>query len=670
MVGALRDRVGRFFEVGEIETPIGRALLTERYEALQRQIPLLHVVIIVNLVGLSFAIEGSFHFGMNPASILICIVALRLVHRLRTLRRAATPEQMLRELKGTLFITILVTVLFALWCIHSFESNMERAPFITLFATLTAIGCAYGLSVFPSAARVPLILVAIPTAIISFTQAGYADRGAGISIMLVALVILRLLTVHNDSHTQLIRSRFDIAAERERAWRAEREAVAEKAAAKGIAETDFLTGRANRRAFLAALGSEVRKQGAEPFALAMIDLDGFKPINDTFGHACGDAVLREVGNRLAAVAGRDAVTARMGGDEFALLVPCCMTGPAIEALGELICRRLEEPIAVDGREFRVSACCGLVLSPRSESLSASRLLIQVDTALYHAKAEGKGARALFSPALEEGRQRRSTIERALRQPKLRQRIGLAFQPIFDLQTGQLRAHEALARWNDDALGVISPAEFVPIAEQINMVEELGVELLRKAVEEAVTWPESVCLSFNLSAVQLCSSGTAATILSILEKRGMSPSRLQVEVTETALLRDFAAARENLGALKQAGAQIVLDDFGAGFASISYLREIQFDAIKLDGALIASRSDPPLKRNLLEGVIRLCGSLGVPCIAEHVEKEEQLRFLCELGCTAGQGYLLQPPLTPEAAREIAAATGAPGQLDEVRPRRSA
>ena len=670
MVGALRDTVGRFFDVGEIETPIGRALLTERYQALQRQIPLLHVVIIVNLVGLSFATEGSFRFGPNPASLLICIAALRLVHWLRSARRAPTPERMLRELKRTLFVTFVFTALFALWCIYCFQSNMDKGPSITLFATLTAIGCAYGLSVFSSAARVPLILVAIPVAIISFTQGGYADRGAGISIMLVALVILRLLTVHNASHSQLIRSRFDIAAERERAWRAEREAVAEKAAAKVIAETDFLTGRANRRAFLAALGAEVRKQGTEPFALAMIDLDSFKPINDTFGHACGDAVLREVGDRLAAVVGRDAVTARMGGDEFALLVPCCTTAPAIEALGELICRRLEKPIAVDGREFRVSACCGLVLSSRREALSVSRLLGQVDTALYHAKAEGKGARALFSPALEEGRHRRSAIERALRQPKLRQRIGLAFQPIFDLETGQLLAHEALARWSDEALGEISPSEFVPIAEQINMVEEMGIELLRKAVEEAITWPASVCLSFNLSAVQLCSSGTAATILSILKKGGLSPSRLQVEVTETALLRDFAAARENLGVLKQAGAQIVLDDFGAGFASISYLREIQFDAIKLDGGLIASRSDPPLKRKLLEGVIRLCGSLGVSCIAEHVEKEEQLRFLCELGCTGAQGYLLQPPMTPEAAREIAGATGALHQLDEVRPRRSA
>jgi diguanylate cyclase (GGDEF)-like protein len=472
-------------------------------------------------------------------------------------------------------------------------------------------------------------------------------------IAVVLLLILHLLHLHNRSFCQLVESRSAIAAERERARRAEKLAKAEKAKARIVADTDPLTGLANRRAFLRVLGrraAAVQRTGAG-FALAMVDLDGFKPINDTFGHAAGDAVLKEVGIRLTAAAGEGAIIARTGGDEFALLLPGMQDAAAGRAAGDSLCAALSGAFRVDGREFRISGCCGITLLTRGDC-TAGKALIRADTALYRAKEQGRSGVAVHCAEMDDVHRRRSLIEQALRLPETKAQIGLVYQPISDLATGELRALEALARWEHPELGTISPAEFIPAAEQINVIKELSDTLLAQAALEAGRWAQTVRLSFNLSAVQLCTEGSAMRILAILDQAGMDPLRLQVEVTETALLVDFSVARENLKALRLAGARIVLDDFGAGHASISYLREMQFDGIKLDGSLILQATESLRSRRLLKGVVELCTSLGLPCVAEHIETEEQRALLRDFGCRDGQGYLLSRPLDADAAAVLA------------------
>jgi EAL domain-containing protein (putative c-di-GMP-specific phosphodiesterase class I) len=261
---------------------------------------------------------------------------------------------------------------------------------------------------------------------------------------------------------------------------------------------------------------------------------------------------------------------------------------------------------------------------------------------------------LFNPELERANERRAAIERALRAPRVHADFTLVFQPIFDLQSRAIRSFEALARWQHAELGSIAPSEFIPITEQINVIEEISEALLAGAAGEAARWPDSVHLSFNLSAVQLCSGTSARRILAIVRDHGLSPERMQIEVTETSLLADFETARANLDRLRGAGARIVLDDFGAGYASISYLREMQFDAIKLDGSLLTRPGESASAYRLLKGVIDLCASLNVPCVAEHIESEEQLALLMKLGCRDGQGFGLSPPVEAEAARTLAAA----------------
>ena len=666
MASGIASLLARIVDIGETQTPFGRALLEVRYRALQRQIPLLYIIALANFLGLHFATGGAFNEASHPANLLILFVVVRLIHWTRTRSRTLSPERIFAELAKTYVFAALFSSLFCYWAIRLFAiGDSAQQSDVILFASLAAVGCAYGLSSFPSAARLPLLLFALPLAATLVLSRQPAHIATGVSLILITLLLLRLLDIHNRGFTQLVRSRSDVEVERERAQKAEGEALAEKARVRRIADSDPLTGLANRRAFLSALEEHVgRDDRTRRATLVLVDLDGFKPINDTFGHATGDAVLREVGERLGRAAGGGGLVARMGGDEFALLVGSCSSTAAAARLGKRIAAALQRPYAVEGREFRLSGGCGVLLLEREER-DLTLALSRCDTALYSAKQRGRGEWALFTGGMEQTTRRRTALEWALRDPAVHQQVGLVFQPIYELATMQISSFEALARWTHPELGPISPGEFIPITEQINAVEAIGETLLGRAAKEAANWPETIRLSFNLSAVQLCSATSAIRVLTIVAEAGLDPGRLQLEVTETALLVDFDSARKNLRLLREAGARIVLDDFGAGFASVSYLREIDFDAIKLDGSLIVSAPTSTPAMRLLRGVVQLCDSLGVPCIAEHIETQEELALLQQLQCRYGQGHLLSVPLSKPAARELASTRllSLPAALDD-------
>jgi diguanylate cyclase (GGDEF)-like protein len=649
------DKLRRLVDAGEVETVSGRILLEERFRALQRQVPLLYIVIFSNMVGLYLASGGRFDSVVDFPLLLGGLIVIRVAHWLRVRNRILPPEKILRELRKMLVFSIVFSLGFCAWSFHLMATRLPTDhDFIILFASLAAIGCAYGVSRYPAAARTPLLLLGVPlSARLAFTSDA-AHVAMGVGLFSIILVLLRQLGLHDEGFRELVESRTAVTLERERAQRAERLAKAEKAKARLIADTDPLTGLANRRAFLRALGRRASALGRsrKGFALAMVDLDGFKPINDTFGHAAGDRVLEGIGSRLARAAGEGALIARTGGDEFALLLPQVRSMTGADSAGVAICAGLQEPFLVDGREFRVSGSCGLTLLVAGDC-DVEEALIRADTALYRAKESGRSGVAVFTAEMHEIHRRRVLVEQALRQPGTLDQIGLVFQPITDLATGELKALEALARWHDESLGQIPPGQFIPIAEQINVIEQISDKLLAQAAAEAGRWASTVRLSFNVSAVQLCTAGSTQRLLAVIERAGLEPARLQVEVTETALLADFEVARENLRALRAAGARIVLDDFGAGHASISYLREMRFDGVKLDGTLIATVADSLRSRRLLKGVLDLCAALGLPSVAEHIETDDQLRLLREMGCREGQGFLLSPPLHADAAAVLAA-----------------
>ena len=670
MAHGVRLRIARLLDVGEARTAFGRALLRERYRALQRQIPLLYAIVLVNFLGLHFVSGEPTVALFHPITLLIVFVIIRLVHWVRMRGRTLAPERILVELKRTLVLAALLSTAFGYSTISAYGQmpSEQQQHLVILFAAMAAVGCAFGLASFPAAARLPVLLFALPFAARLAASGNAAHAGVGISLGLITLMIMRLVALHNEGFVQLVWSRSEVETERERAQRAEQVALAEKARVREVADSDSLTGLANRRAFIAALEARLAAPAVTPpFALALLDLDGFKPINDTFGHAAGDLVLIEVAARLRREAGAGAFVARIGGDEFALLLPCGNEAAVLRA-GDRVCAALGEPYHIDRREFRISACCGLALLEPGRG-DVPTALSRGDAALYSGKQNGRGRVALFTPAIAEANRRRISIERALRDPHVSREFHLAYQPVFDLASGALRAFEALARWNHPVLGAITPGEFIPITEQINVIEHISEELLARACAEATRWPAAVRLSFNLSAIQLCSASSAARLLAIAAEQGVEARRLQFEVTETALLVDFTSARLNLERLRAAGARIVLDDFGAGFASISYLREIVFDAIKLDGALVAGAIASQAGERLLKGVLDLCASLRVPCVAEHIEKPAQLDLLRALKCRDGQGFALSPPLKAAEARTLAAAKLMPFPARKARARSS-
>jgi len=636
--------VQRYFGA-DLTSRSGRALIEEHYWSLRRQTPIVYLLAVVNLSAMEIAATGTLAPGMNvPTFVAMCGI-IRMWHWYGS-GRGSKPshERMARRLRQTVWFAAAVCIAVCARCLYLLQVGDAASHMaVMLFGGLTAIGVAYGLTALPIAGWIPLLLIIGPVSVAALLSNDRRFAGAAFGLVVVAALTLRLLGAHSRHFTTVIRSRSLIAREQELVEEARQEAIV-------AATTDFLTGLPNRRALVAALDTAA-SEGIEPFALAILDLDRFKAVNDTFGHAVGDALLKEVAARLVNTVGRRGLVARLGGDEFGVLLPGARSAEEAQAIGGDILRRVNGPACLNGREFTIAASCGIGLARSHEDSSPSRLMADADLALYQAKENPCGGIAIFELTMEAPRRRRAEIERALQLPGVQDRLRVMFQPIFDLKTGRIVANEALARWSDPELGAISPSEFVPIAEQLNLIDDINCHLMNVAFAAAKSWPHEIRLSFNLSAIQLCSAGAARSVLNALKRAGLAAGRLQVEVTETALLADFERARSNLTQLRKAGAMIVLDDFGAGYASIGYLRELSFDQIKLDGALVTAAQHSGDGKRLLQAVIGLCDILGVSTVAEHVESKELLRLVIELGCTAAQGFWLERPLEPDDVLQL-------------------
>lgn len=644
------DWLGASVDREDISTSAGRALVEERYFALRRQVPIIYLLAVVNLAGLQISTSERLVIGFNPPTLLISLAIVRSIQWLRT-HDKIPHEVMQRRMRQTSWLATVLCVAVCVWCFHLLDTAKDNTHMaVVLFGGLTAIGVAYGLSALPRAACVPLLVLALPLAGVSFLSSNPQFVGASLSLAVVALLILRLLAVHNGQFEALVRSRSMISNERRQTEQARQKA-------SSAAKTDFLTGLPNRRAFVEALSAAVEesaKGGA--FVVAVIDLDHFKVFNDSFGHGFGDEVLKTVAGRLLCAADSGALVARLGGDEFGLLFRNASNQRVAQLQAHRVLSELNQPATIDGRQIVIRASCGLGMSREGSENMPSRIMADADIALYRAKSQPDLPLAIFEPALEAPHRRRAAIEHALQAPGVLEHIELVYQPIVDLRTGKFVAFEALARWHDAELGQVSPSEFVPIAEQLNLIGSFSERLLSDALAQASGWPDSVRLSYNLSAVQVSSDGLADLVFAALSTTGTRPDRLQVEVTETAFLKDFDQARSNLERLRSAGITIVLDDFGAGYASIGYLREIQFDQVKVDGALVTAAITNRSSERLLAAVIQLCHSLGMETTAEHIENEQQRLLLLKLGCRLGQGFWLQSPSSAEVAKEQARQAG--------------
>lgn len=415
-----------------------------------------------------------------------------------------------------------------------------------------------------------------------------------------------------------------------------------------LALTDPLTGLGNQRRFFDKVERLIRERADDPapFAVGLLDLDGFKPINDLFGRKAGDYILQQVALRLSAAMDASATVTRVGADEFAFLYPMVFSEEAAAAKARMLIEILSAPYDIGERTARLSASVGCSLFSSGEE-TTDLLFNKAETALYHAKRSGRGGVVVFTREMEEAAKRVTRIEQALRRAVSASEVEPHFQPIVDLKTRKVIGFEALARWTDRDLGAVSPATFIPIAEERGIIGPLSQLVLRKATEAARNWPADLFLSFNLSPSQLVDQNTGLQILSILNRTGFDPRRLEIEITETGLMSDPASAEKIVEDLKRVGIRVSLDDFGTGQSSLGRLREFQFDKLKIDRAFVSSMVEDKPSEHIIRAILAMCEGLGMDVVAEGIEEEEQANRLDSFGCAGGQGYLFGKPTNAEA-----------------------
>jgi len=415
--------------------------------------------------------------------------------------------------------------------------------------------------------------------------------------------------------------------------------IAAEQRAHELAHTDALTGLSNRRDFEQGLNEAAASPpGADRVhAVLILDLNGFKTVNDVYGHATGDDLLTIVAQRLSAAKRDVDLLARLGGDEFAVIARHLAGPEAATSIALRILKSLEEPIDIGSNRHRVGCGIGVALLPRDAS-TADEILRKADIALYKAKAEKRSAFRFFEADMDRHSREREFLERELGAAIGTSALRPWYQPIVDLRTQEIIAFEALARWTHPKLGNIPPDRFIPIAEDCGLMRELSDSLLRCACRDALTWPDNVTLSFNISPVQLKEKTLGLRILSILGESGLMPQRLQIEITESALVQDLDAAKQVLGSLREAGVRIALDDFGTGYSSLYHLRNFKFDTIKIDRSFVESMNSENESAAIVRALTGLGHGLGLTITAEGIELSDQQNTLLKQGCQQGQGFL--------------------------------
>jgi diguanylate cyclase (GGDEF)-like protein len=416
-----------------------------------------------------------------------------------------------------------------------------------------------------------------------------------------------------------------------------------------LAYRDRLTGLPNRIKLLETL-SGLSSTGLEKrVALALIDLDDFKDINDTLGHSTGDEVLFDVGERLMGIAGEDGMAVRFGGDEFALLMPVGPGNDDLFAIGRRICDVMRAPAAAGGQMLAVSATVGVAVAPE-DATEAEQLMRRAEIALYRAKAESRNGYRLFNPSYEEALQRRSAVERELARAIANEELSLQFQPLFAADGERMVAIETLVRWKHPERGIVPPSEFIPVAEQTGLVVKIDEWVLRHACLQARKWP-GLSLAVNLSATNFRQPHVAERLTRVLNEIGFDPRRLEIEITESMLLGATGEVLGELSELRRLGVRIALDDFGTGYSSLGYLRRFPVDKLKIDKSFVQNLGITEDAAAIVECVSRLGRALGLAVTAEGVESSEQHRFVRAVGCHQVQGYLFSPPVEAERISEM-------------------
>lgn len=604
-------------------------LLIARFGALRRQMPFMYVVLIGNTwaLAVSHITTAPKWLALYVPSCFTLVGLLRIWRWLGERRREPSLDTAYRALSMANPVAAGLSVLFTAWALSLARyGNAFAQAHVAFCMAITVIGVMFSLMHLPRAAAI--IAVTINGAFFGYF-AIYGNsifRLVSVNVVLVSGAMLVILTNHYRDFIRMVEAR----AETER-----------------LAHLDSLTGLPNRRSFFNELEVtySAAVAGKKMLAVGIVDLDGLKPVNDIHGHAMGDKLLAQVGERLARFVAPDLRLARLGGDEFGLLISDLVCPEELTALGERVCRALREPFTAGDVEVRISGSLGFAIYP-THCTTAAELYEFADYALYSGKRSRRGTAVIFSADHHFAIRRNKMVEHALLMADLDRELSVAFQPKVRVTTGRVFGFEALARWSNPLLGRVPPDEFILVAERAGIVSSLSCILLKKALATALHWPDPIRLSFNLSALDLASAETVSELLKLVAESGFDPSRLDFEITETAIAGKFEAMTHAASRLRALGCGVSLDDFGVGYSSLSYLHALPLTKVKIDRSFVRDMHTVRTSYKIVKSLLALGRDMGVETIVEGVETEGELEALMSAGAELAQGFLFSKPVEPD------------------------
>lgn len=628
------------------------ALLKAQHRAISRQMPMMYFILMANTwaVAITHVFSAPVWLTVVVPAVFSAVCVVRAVHWIRASRSEPSVDVALRELVRTNRLAVGISIVFTAWSFALIPyGNAYAQSHVAFYMAITVISCIFCLSHLRSAALA--VTAVVNGAFIAFFAATGQPTfvAIAVNILLVCMGMLVILNINYRNFARMISAQQETQALSDENLR--------------LANLDSLTELPNRRAFFSHLHKEleIARTAGTRLAVGIIDLDGFKPVNDLYGHSTGDRLLIAAGERLQAVgSGRNTLFSRIGGDEFAFVISDAPDDGEILARADEICAALHDRFDLADGTVIISGSVGIAVYPETAT-TPDQLFDRADYALFHGKRAKRGSSTLFTAAHFEQIHRDAEIEQTLKQADLAEELSVVFQPIVNMRTGATIGFEALARWQSPLLGPIPPSQFMPVAERAGFVNALTRHLLRKALAVAVHWPQNVRLAFNLSAHDLNTSDGVVALLGIIETSKFDASRVDIEITETAFAHDFEQVEKSIEMFRLLGCGVSLDDFGTGYSSLTQLHALPLTKIKIDRSFVTDLHLRPSSYKIVKSLLALSTDMGLDCVIEGVETEAELAALRQLGGTLAQGYYYSPPVPAHETRKYASRSRATAEL---------
>lgn len=649
-------RIIDYFQTAVLAPRDNPELIKAQLAAFSRQVPIMYALVVLNTLAVAFT-----HYGKAPDLLTLylpggldAICLMRMAMWRRSHDRSFSLDEANRRLRFTLLFAAILAAGFVGWAIALFpygDASMQGQ--LIFFTGVTVIGCGFCLMHLRPAALLVMALVVLPFTAFLLSSGSVVLTSIAINFVVVSVAVTFMLLTNYADFEKRINSENAL-----RAKQVELQAMSDINFRN--ANVDSLTGLPNRRYFFAELNRQISAEDNGNLIIAIFDLDGFKQINDVYGHPVGDRLLRQVADRLRAHLHPSIFLSRLGGDEFVIIAPRLRTPDTAADAGDELAALFNTPFEFDDLTVRIGCSIGYAEYPTAAE-TADALFERADYALFFAKHHGRGTVVGFSAEHEKAIREASLIDQALVNADFERELWVAYQPIVDGHSAQTVSFEALARWNSQSLGNVPPMSFIVAAERLGLICQLTPMLLRKTLEAVATWPEEKRVSFNLSALDLASPLSILKIISVVERSGIKASRIDFEITETAVMHNMVQANAALIQLKRLGAKISLDDFGTGYSSLSCIHELPLDKVKIDRSFISKVESDAAARLILTTIIGLCRNLGLDCIVEGVETAEQAAFLRGQGCRFMQGYYFARPMRGDQVGDHLARSGSAGMV---------